>query len=114
MQLYTLTTPLTIAPNSISSPPVTVSALKITAVTFNILPAIAPLGTGTLSITLADSATGYQLQPVSFNFNPDAFWGGVTVASGQAVRDAVEAAVFALLTANKLLPAGALSTVSGS
>jgi len=111
MQLYTLTTPLTVISNSVSAPAVKVTALEITGIQMNKRPALAPIGSGDLTVTLTDPTSGFQ-ETIKTAFNPDAFWASITVADGQTIEDAVQTALFSVLTTNKLLPDGTLSTVS--
>jgi hypothetical protein len=108
MQLYTLTTPLTVISNSVSSPAAKITALEITGISMNKRPALAPIGSGDLTVTLTDPTSGFQ-ESIKTAFNPDAFWASVTVADGQTIEDAVQVALFGVLTANKLLPDGTLS-----
>ena len=111
MQLYTLTTPMAVVPDSISAAAVRVTSLEITGIQLNSRPPLAPLGTATLVLTLTDPTSGFQ-EAINMTINPVTFWASVVVAAGQSVQDAIQVALFGLLTAANLLPAGTLSAVA--
>lgn len=83
-----------------SSPAAKITALEITGISMNKRPALAPIGSGDLNVTLTDPTSGFQ-ETIKTAFNPDAFWSSVTVADGQTIEDAVQVALFSVLTANK-------------
>jgi uncharacterized protein YfaP (DUF2135 family) len=107
---FTLTTP--VAVGSLANL-VTISALRITSITFTSTPALAPIGTGELDVTLTDPVSGWQ-ETISYQ---DAtvltFWASVvSIASSQSIGDTVARAVFAKLIADGKLPAGTVATAS--
>lgn len=109
MQTYTFATPQTITTGIGQS--VTVKSVQLTALNFSTTPALAPMGTGTLSVTLTDPVTGYQQ---TFSYGDSSvltFWETAAVApdAGDQFRDTVDKAVFSKLIADGKLPAGALS-----
>jgi hypothetical protein len=98
---YTLTTPISLG--SITSP-IRVTSLQLTTVNYSSTPALAPIGTGTLSLTLTDPASGYQEQIDYQDADVLAMWA--------SIGDTIANAVFAKLIADGKLPAGTVSTTT--
>ena len=101
MQTYTLATPF--SGGSLSNP-VTVSSLQLTTVNFSSTPALAPMGTGTLTVVLTDLVTGFQETFSYCDASVLTLWG--------AMGDAVATAVFDKLIADQKLPAGTLAAAA--
>jgi hypothetical protein len=106
---FTLTTPVNVG--TLTSP-VNVSSLAITAVSFSTTPALAPLGTAELSITLTDPVSGWQETIDYQDASVLAFFAQAapTPAAGATMEDVMASAVFGKLIADGKLPAGSLST----
>jgi hypothetical protein len=102
MITFTLDTPITVG--SLSSQ-VTVSTLQLTAVTYSSTPALAPLGTATLDLTLTDPVSGFQEVINYQDSSVLTLWG--------SFGDQIAEAVFAKLVADgRLAPGTAAPVVS--
>lgn len=101
MTTYTLTTPITLGT---LANPVTVSSLELTTLQYTSTPALAPIGTGTLAVTLTDPKTGAQESIAYQDASVLALW--------QTIGDTIAQAIFAKLIADGKLPAGTLATVA--
>ncbi len=108
MQTYTLTTPLQTGSLAKST---TVSSLQITGISYTSTPRLAPLGSGSLVITLTDPHSGFQETISYLDSSVPAFWAATcAMAPTGVLGDTVTAAVFAKLIADGKLPAGTLSS----
>lgn len=109
MQTYTFTTPLTISTGLSDS--ITVKSVQLTAINISTTPELAQIGTGTMSVTLTDPATGYQ-EVISYSdASVITFWQATapTPATGDQNQDVVAKAVFAKLISDNKLPGGTLT-----
>lgn len=107
MTTYTFTTP--IAVGSLSSQR-TISSLRLTGVNYTSTPALAQIGTGTLTITLTDPQSGWQEQISYQDASVLTLWSEAqSPAANTALGDIVAGAVFAKLIADGKLPAGTMS-----
>lgn len=95
---FTLTAPLTIG--TLSSP-ITISSLQLTNINLATTPELAPLGTGTLTLTLTDPKSGAQETIKYADASVLTLWA--------SIESAVSQAVFAKLIAEGKLPAGVLA-----
>ena len=95
--------------------PVTVAALRITSIWFTTTPALAPIGTGELDITLTETTSGWQ-ETVSYkDASVLAFFAQAAPPppAGVTVEDVMCQLLFAKLIADGKLPPGTVSTVAG-
>lgn len=108
MVTFQLSTPVAVGPLSAS---VTVSALRVTAVSFSTTPALAPLGTAELSVTLTDPVSGWQEMIQYRDATVLTFFAqsAPTPTTGQTVEDVMSQLVFAKLVADGKLPAGSIA-----
>jgi hypothetical protein len=90
---------------------IAVASLQVTGVVFTTTPALAPAGTGKLTITLTDPVSGYQEVITYSDSSVLAFWATLATApsSGDTLSDTLAKAVFAKLIADAKLPAGTLA-----
>jgi hypothetical protein len=95
---FTLTTPFQ---TGSFEAPITVTSLQITEVYYSSTPALAPIGTGTLNITLTDPATGWQYQAKYQDASVLTLW--------QTIADPIAQSIFAKLIADGKLPPGTLA-----
>ena len=111
MVTYTLTTPVNVGT---LTQPVAVSSLKVTGVGFSTTPALAPLGTAELSITLTDPVSGWQEMIDYKDASVLTFFAQVapTPPTGATYEDVMAAAVLTKLIADGKLPAGTLTTTA--
>lgn len=110
MTTYTLTTPLTVGTLGSQS---TVSSLQITVLEYSSTPALAPLGTAELSVTLTDPNSGWQERVLYQDASVFALWQSAqSPAPGTQLGDILAAAVFAKLIADGKLPAGTISNTA--
>jgi hypothetical protein len=111
MVTYTLTTPVNVGT---LTAPVNVSSLAITGVNLCTKPALAPLGTAQLTITLTDTVSGWQETIFYQDASVVAFFNSPapTPATGETMQDVMASAIFAKLVADGKLPPGTISTVS--
>jgi hypothetical protein len=95
---FTLAAPITVGTlaNSVS-----ISSLQLTNINLATTPDLAPLGTGTLTLTLTDPASGAQETITYRDASVLDLW--------QTIGDEVSKAVFAKLIADAKLPAGTLA-----
>ena len=110
MQTYTFTTPFTI--NLGLNATQTIKSVQLTGFTLSTTPPLGEIGTGLLSVTLTDPATGWQEafpwdDTTAISFGQTA---AIAPASGDQLCDTIAKAVFTLLTAKNLIPAGTLAT----
>lgn len=107
--VFTLTNPVTTGP---LSAPVTVAALEVTGVFFTTTPALAPIGTGELSVTLTETTCGWQEKIQYQDASVLAFFAQLapTPAAGATFEDVMASAIFAKLIADGKLPAGTVTT----
>jgi hypothetical protein len=110
--IFTLTTPANVG--TLGSP-VVVSALAVTSVFFTSTPAMAPLGTGQLNVTLTETTSGWQETIRYQDATVIAFFGQAapTPAAGATYQDVMSAAVFSKLIADGKLPPGTVTTTAG-
>lgn len=90
------------------SSPVTVASLQVSGITVTTTPALAPIGTGLLTITLKDPVSGW-LETIQYQDSSVLdFW---TTASpgGSTFADVVAIAALNKLVADGKLPAGTIS-----
>jgi len=110
--IYTLTTPLSGGP---LSAPVTVAALEITTVYYASTPQLAPVGAGSLTLTLTETTNGWQEQISYQDASVIAFLetaAPATVPTGATMADAMAAALFGKLSSDGKIPAGTLAYVA--
>jgi hypothetical protein len=95
---FTLSTPLTFGTlaNQVS-----ISSLQLTNINIATTPDLAPLGTGTLTLTLTDPASGAQETVIYRDASVLDLW--------KIIGDDISKAVFAKLIADAKLPAGVLA-----
>jgi len=107
---FTLTTPATVG--SMTSP-ITVASLQLTTLSYSSTPALAQIGTGTLSITLTDPVSGWQ-ETINYQDNSVlTLWSEAqTPAAGTELGDIMATAIFAKLIADGKLPPGTLNTIN--
>lgn len=98
MTTFTLTAPVTLG--SLANP-INISSLRVTGINLSTTPELAQLGTGTLTLTLTDPASGAQEQFTYQDASVLDLW--------QTIGDDVSKAVFAKLIADNKLPAGTLA-----
>ena len=108
MVIFTLATPVNVGT---LTAPINVSSLAITAIYFSTTPAIAPLGTAELSITLTDPASGWQETVSYLDASVPTFFTqpAPTPDPGATMEDVMAATVFSKLIADGKLPAGSLT-----
>lgn len=109
MVTYTLTTPVNVGT---LTTPVNVSALKVTGIIFSTTPALAPIGTGELTITLTDPVSGWQETITYKDASVPAFFAQTAPAppANSTVEDVMSQLIFAKLVADGKLPAGTVTT----
>ena len=109
MVLFVLTHPQNVGT---LAAPINVASLRVTALTFSMTPALAPLGTGQLSVTLTDPASGWQETIDYQDASVRAFFAQTAPIppSPITVEDVMAQLVFAKLIADGKLPAGSLAT----
>jgi hypothetical protein len=107
--IFTLSTPANVGT---LGAPVVVSALKITSIWFTSTPAMAPLGTGELNVTLTETTNGWQETIRYQDSTVIAFFGQAapTPPTGATYQDVMSSAVFTKLIADGKLPAGTVTT----
>jgi hypothetical protein len=99
---YALATPLTFGT---LANPISISSLQLTNINLATTPDLAPLGMGTLTLTLTDPKSGAQETVTYRDASVLDLW--------HTIGDFVSKAVFAKLIADGKLPAGTLNTVTG-
>src|SRR5579863_8977971 len=106
---YTLTTPTNVGT---LTTPVNVSSLRITGVVFTTTPALAPIGTGELTVTLTDPVSGWQETIAYQDASVLTFFSQTapTPAAGATMQDIMSQALFTKLVADGKLPAGTVTT----
>src|ERR1700731_692302 len=107
MVTYTFATP--VAVGGLGNP-ITIRALQVTNIWMSTTPALAPIGTAELDVTLTDPVSGFQ-ETISYQ---DAtvltFLAEVpTAPTGTALQDVVAVAALAKLQADGKIPAGTAS-----
>ena len=95
---FTLSAPLTFGT---LANPVSISSLRLTNINIATTPDLAPLGTGTLALTLTDPASGAQETVTYRDASVLDLW--------KIIGDDISKAVFAKLIADSKLPAGTLA-----
>jgi hypothetical protein len=110
MTTFTLTT--TVNVGTLNNP-VVVSSLTITALMYTTTPALAPLGTAELSVTVTDPVSGWQ-ETISYqDASVLAFFGQLaptTLPAGTTLDDVMCQVTFAKLIADGKLPPGTVAT----
>ena len=104
MVIYTLSTPLQVGT---MQKPVTVKALQVTAVWWSSTPALAPLGTQELKVTLTGDS-GWQETIGYRDATVGPFWTSSVTVNAQSLADVVATAVLNKLIADKKIPAGTI------
>ncbi len=106
---FVLTTPVNVGT---LTAPVNVSSLRITGVVFTTTPALAPIGTGELTVTLTDPVSGWQEVIEYQDASVLAFFAQAAPApaAGATMEDIMSQALFAKLIADAKLPAGTVTT----
>ena len=91
--------------------PVNVASLRVTSVRFSTTPALAPLGTAELSITLTDTASGWQETIEYRDASVLAFFAQSAPApeAGASVEDVMAKLIFSKLIADGKLPPGTIA-----
>jgi hypothetical protein len=107
--IFTLATPVNVG--SLTEP-VNVASLKITSVAFSTTPALAPIDTAELTITLTDPVSGWQETVDYRDASVLEFFAmpAPMPPNGATYEDIMAGAVFQKLIADGKLPAGTLST----
>jgi hypothetical protein len=112
MTTFTLTTPTNVGTLTV---PVVVSSLNITALMYTTTPALAPLGTAQLSVTITDPASGWQ-ETISYqDASVLAFFSQLaptTLPAGTTLDDVMCQLTFAKLIADGKLPSGTVTTAA--
>jgi hypothetical protein len=107
MVTYTLATPVSVGTIGAS---VTISSLQVTSVWMSTTPALAPIGTAELDVTLTDPVSGFQETVVYQDATVLTFLAEApTAPTGTALRDVVALAALAKLQADGKIPAGTTS-----
>ncbi len=110
MTTYTLSTPTTVG--GIGSQ-ITVSSFQLTSISYSSTPELAPISTGTLTITLTDPSSGYQETINYQDASVLVLWSqALSPAANTQLGDIIAGAVFAKLVADGKLPPGSLNVTA--
>jgi len=108
MTTYNLATPVLIGTLGNQT---AVSSLQVTGILWTSTPQLAPLGSGDLSVTLTDPASGYQETVRYQDASVLDLWASLqSPAANTAFGDIVSAAILAKLVADGKLPPGNIVT----